>query len=112
MNNIGSTGQGGRRTEDGGQVSEVRGQKTEGRGQGGHPSEIRFAFVKCAPLSQVNLTWQAVVNEFHRAGRSGKDRRQRAEVRGQWTEDRGRRAEVRGQRTEVWMNRMIGRVDD
>ncbi len=30
-----------------------------------NPREMRSAFVKYASLSQVNLTWQAVVNELH-----------------------------------------------
>ena len=48
-------------TEVGGRISEVSIQRTDIRG---HPSEIRFA------VTDVNLTWQAVVNEFHRAGRT------------------------------------------
>ena len=56
----------GQRTEVRRQRTEDRRQRTEGGGRraegGGRPGEIRFTFVKCATLSQVNLTWQAVTD--------------------------------------------------
>ena len=67
-----------------------------GKEVGGHPGEMRSAFVKYATLSIMNLTWQAVVNEFHPstivptygAGRAGRSEDEKTEIRDQKAEGR------------------------